>query len=253
MATRREREQRLARFPMMTAAQARDLARAGCGEATTHAGLRAELRRAAAAGFKLSAGVAAHAKFPVARRVASADAREVATQLVALLALSDPAGRRVAARYDVVGSLRRGNAAATRDIDILATVSDPARVDKIAAGPSRGTGVPLALETVYARGRRKASLIVSRRRRGTKKYFAVDLFFATPAERPFALYHHTGSRRYNIRIRSHAKARGLKLNQYGVFAAATGRPARGSAAIKTERDLAEFLEITYRPPAARER
>lgn len=246
-----ERTERLAAFPSMTAALAKDLAKAGYGESTTHAGLRAELRRAKTAGFKFPAGAAAHIKYPVQRRVASAVARDVADGLAGALSFADKHGRKVAAKVEVVGSLRRGNKRTTRDIDLLAVVSDPARVADIGV---KSSSPQLRLETVYARGRRKASMVVSRKLpwNRTRAYYAIDLFFATPAEKPFALFHHTGSSRYNIRVRAHAKARGLKLNQYGVFSD-SGRPARGSAAIKNERDLAEFLGVTYRPPAARER
>ena len=55
-------------------------------------------------------------------------------------------------------------------------------------------------------------------------------------------------------MRAHAKSRGWKLNQYGVTVAAgprRGRAAPGAAAVRTERDLAALLGVTYRPPAAR--
>jgi DNA polymerase/3'-5' exonuclease PolX len=81
---------------------------------------------------------------------------------------------------------------------------------------------------------------------------ALDLFLATPAELPFALFHLTSPRAYVIRIRAFAKkVRGWKLTQYGLFYADSGRRVRGSSRIRTQEQLAAFLGVTWRPPAAR--
>ena len=81
--------------------------------------------------------------------------------------------------------------------------------------------------------------------------YCVDLFLAYDDEMPYALLHHTGSHRYNIRIRAHAKNRGWRLNQYGLFIAETARRVRGSRQLTTEGDLARFLGVTPRPPHLR--
>lgn len=105
---------------------------------------------------------------------------------------------------------------------------------------------PLIVET-YAMGPRRRSCIF----RYGGKHYKLDFFIASPESRPFALYHHTGSAQYNIRIRAHVKRLGWKLNQYGIFDSKHRRVA-GSESIKTERDLANFLGITYRSPESRE-
>ena len=81
--------------------------------------------------------------------------------------------------------------------------------------------------------------------------FPVDLFLVQARELPFALFHYTGSRLYNVRTRAHAKRRGWRLNQYGLFDAATGRRVRGSAHIRTEREVAALVGVSYRSPSDR--
>jgi DNA polymerase (family 10) len=74
----------------------------------------------------------------------------------------------------------------------------------------------------------------------------IDIFYVRKEEAPYALYHYTGSRIYNIRIRSHAKALGFKLNQYGIFRG--DRKAYGTKNIKTEKDIADYLGVSYKHP-----
>ena len=81
----------------------------------------------------------------------------------------------------------------------------------------------------------------------------VDLFLVEEKDLPYALFHYTGSSTYNIRTRAHAKAHGMLLNQYGVFDVNTKRRARGSYSIKSERDLADFLGVSYRSPKDRKK
>ena len=152
----------------------------------------------------------------------------------------------------VVGSVRRGNKAVVKDLDILVVAPEGAS-DELAKAQIKAGGT-LKILASYANGARRRSIIVAY---GRKKY-RVDLFLAHERELPYALYHHTGSRRYNIRLRNHAKSRGWKLNQYGLFERTPpdfrGKPPRvkGSHRIKTEADLARFLGVTPRPPSARE-
>ena len=81
----------------------------------------------------------------------------------------------------------------------------------------------------------------------------VDLFLVEVKDLPYALFHYTGSSTYNIRTRAHAKAHGMLLNQYGVFDVNTKRRARGSSSIKSEKDLADFLGVSYRSPNDRKK
>jgi len=196
----------------------------------------------------LSKQARAHRKYGVVKKISHSEASALADELKQFLRLQ-PLKDNPRRRHSiiVVGGVRRKEPV-SKDVDLLVIVPD-----KKTAIAKTFTRVALAkksgMEIIcsYTAGERRHSLIV--RRRG--KHFAVDLFLATESEKPFALLHHTGPKDYNIRIRAHAKRNGLTLNQYGVFSSATRYRARGSSAIKTEKDLAKFLGITYRPPEKR--
>jgi len=162
-------------------------------------------------------------------------------------------------RFEVlpVGSVRR-RAPRVKDIDFLVVVpaDHEARLNRVLAAavlrPPRA-GDRLEIADTYAAGARRRSFIVCRRG-GTLKAacYRADLFLTTAGERAFALFHYTGPASYNIRTRAHAKRQGWLLNQYGLFDAGTGQRVRGSSAIRTERDLARFLGVTYHTPRERD-
>ena len=160
-------------------------------------------------------------------------------------------------RVTPVGSVRR-RAARSKDLDLLVRVPArlEARLDRVLAdvrlGRRRAGDRVEALLHREGGPRRRALTALGRTPGGRARRYRVDLFAATGAEWPFALFHYTGDSAYNIRTRAHAKARGWRLNQYGLFVAGTDRRARGSAAVRSERDLAGALGVTYRPPHARE-
>jgi DNA polymerase (family 10) len=199
----------------------------------------------------------AHLRHNVTRAIPLTVARAVLGELRRRLVFRGPSRRRRRYPVDAVGSVRRG-APRSKDLDVLVTVPDETHARGLLAsaelkapllgGARRGKGAALILAEAYASGKRRRSFIV---RRGAKCY-AVDLFLATRAERPYALFHFSGDKGYTIRVRAHAKRKGWKLNQYGLYYAR--RPTvrvRGSAGIRTERQLASFLGVTHRSPAQR--
>lgn len=201
-----------------------------------------------------------------------------------------------------VGSVRRGEARA-RDLDLLLVVPDRCRkrlsglgraleaeARRETAAPLRflglrgagGRRVSFEAETLtrprlrskyvrpqFARERRVNAEKARKRRLVTesagkqREKIVVDVFVALERERPFALFHYTGPRSYNVRTRAHAKRRGWLLNQYGIFYETPPGPAsgrgkkksrrvRGSAGLRTEAEVARFLGLTVRPPSDRE-
>ncbi|MGH7378558.1 MAG: PHP domain-containing protein, partial [Candidatus Methylomirabilales bacterium] len=62
----------------------------------------------------------------------------------------------------------------------------------------------------------------------------------------FTLHHFTGSMEHNVAMRNRAIARGLKMNEYGLFEGETPLPCRDEAA------LFERLSLAYIPPELRE-
>lgn len=159
------------------------------------------------------------------------------------------------ARYQVlpVGSIRRRRPT-HKDLDFLVVVPSTATAEHAAVRLLSVPGPKAAVVDTYLRGPRRRSVILAYRAPKTKKakHYRVDLFFTTTEELPYALFHYTGSKGYNIRTRAFAKKKGWRLNQYGLYDVATGRRVRGSTAIRTEEDLARFLGVSYREPTNRE-
>ena len=142
----------------------------------------------------------------------------------------------------VVGSLRRREAE-VRDLDLL-LVRQPGPM--VLSFARARFGDRISGWRGISDGPRRQTLVLAI----GKKEVRLDIFVATEAELPYALFHYTGSRGYNIRTRALAKKKKWLLNQYGLFGA-DGRRVRGSAAVCTERDLALLLGVSYRRPAAR--
>jgi DNA polymerase (family 10) len=177
-----------------------------------------------------------------AKNIAAETARGIADEVVRRLRF---AGSDEPFVVVPVGSVRRGVRRRIKDLDFL--VVGPRLVAPGAAAELAAAGT-VEIAAVYASGERRRSLILRARRRN----YRADMFFATEAEKPFALFHYTGSKLYNIRTRAVAKRHGWLLNQYGLFDAATRHRVRGSSEIRTERDLASFLGVTYHEPSDRD-
>ncbi|MBN2475077.1 MAG: DNA polymerase/3'-5' exonuclease PolX [Pirellulales bacterium] len=129
------------------------------------------------------------------------------------------------------GSYRRGKDT-VGDLDLLAVAKDAKRaMDHFAAYPG--------VADVLLRGETKMSI-----RLGTG--LQVDLRVVPAESFGAALQYFTGSQAHNIVLRSLAKSRGLKVNEYGVF--------RGTKAIagRTEEDVYGALDLPCFPPELRE-
>ena len=221
------------------AALARELAREGVRT-------RADLRRPAVLA-RLPREAQANVLFSPARAVPLARARAIAAEVVRRLVFDG--------RLEVipVGSVRR-RAAHVGDLDFLVVAATPAGASTALASAAlrrRRAGDDLEVADTYASGARRRSLIL-RADGGAgarPRHYRCDLFMTTAAEKPYALYHFTGPKAYNIRIRAHAKRQGKLLNQYGLFDAATRRPI--AQRVRSERELAHVLGVTYYRPEGR--
>jgi DNA polymerase (family 10) len=129
------------------------------------------------------------------------------------------------------GSLRRWKET-IGDIDILATGKDGARIINVF------THFP-ETERILAAGATKGSIIV-------EGGIQVDLRIVEPQSYGAALQYFTGSKAHNIRLRNIAKARKLKLSEYGLF--------RGKRVVagKTEQNIYTALGLAYVPSELRE-
>ncbi|MFM1767819.1 MAG: polymerase fused to phosphatase [Verrucomicrobiota bacterium] len=159
------------------------------------------------------------------------------------LAVSEPVLEALRAQPDVIrcstgGSLRRWRET-IGDIDFLASSQHPARVIEFF------TSLPGVL-SVIAKGDTKASVIL-------EGGLQADLRVVSDAEYPFALAYFTGSKEHNIVMRQRAIARGLRLNEYGLFRSEEEtRDPKLRVACRTEEDIFAELGLAYVPPELRE-
>lgn len=131
------------------------------------------------------------------------------------------------------GSLRRMRET-IGDIDLLVASEDPASVmDAFIALPHTAE--------VIAHGEKKTSV-------RTVKGLQLDLRVLPPASFGAGLQYFTGSQAHNIRTREIAVRKGLKLSEYGLFHAKSGR--RKAAA--TEEEVYAALGLPWIPPTLRE-
>ena len=159
------------------------------------------------------------------------------------LATAEPVLELLRAHPDVIrcstgGSLRRWRET-IGDIDFLVSSKKPAAVIEFF------TSQPGIL-SISAKGDTKASVIL-------EGGLQADLRVVTDAEYPFALAYFTGSKEHNIVMRQRAIARGLRLNEYGLFKSSeeTRDPAL-RVPCQTEEDIFHELGLAYIAPELRE-
>jgi DNA polymerase (family 10) len=138
-------------------------------------------------------------------------------------------------KIELAGSLRRRKET-IGDIDVLATCPMKYR--------TRLVNSFLKLEdckTVLAAGDSKATILL-------KNGKQVDLRIVNRNEWGSALLHFTGSREHNIHLRTIAKDRGLRLNEYGLFRLKDDQWLGG----RTEAEVYKLLGFQWIPPEMRE-
>jgi DNA polymerase (family 10) len=161
------------------------------------------------------------------RRIKLADAEDIVGPLVEHLRAVDGVKA-----VEVAGSYRRRRDT-VGDLDLVVSASRNARgvmdafvgyedvIEVLAKGSTRGT---------------------VRLRNGVQ----VDVRVVAPGSFGAALYYFTGSKAHNIAVRKLAIARGLKLNEYGLF--------RGDRSVggRTEQDVFDAVDLSFIPPELRE-
>jgi DNA polymerase (family 10) len=142
---------------------------------------------------------------------------------------SHPASERV----ELAGSARR-MADSVKDLDIIATASDPLALATAAA----------ELQLVESAGNPGSAGIQLRTHSG----LPIDLRIVAPDQFGNLLQHFTGSGQHNIALREAAVRRGLHVSEYGVLNDATGETHRCA----TEAEVYERLGLQYIEPELRE-
>ncbi len=141
-------------------------------------------------------------------------------------------------RGSLAGSLRRWRET-IGDVDFVVSTRQP---EPVLDFFTRQPGV----ERVLARGGTKASVVLA-------GGLQADLRVVSDAEYPFALAYFTGSKAHNIVLRQRAIARGLRLNEYGLFRSTeeTRDPALRVPCVD-EAEIYARLDLAYIPPELRE-
>ncbi len=131
------------------------------------------------------------------------------------------------------GSLRRMRET-VGDLDILVASR------RSASFMDAFTRLPYAAE-IIARGTEKTSV-------RTADGLQIDLRVVPPGSWGAALLYFTGSRAHNVRLRERAVRHKLKLSEYGLFHAESGK----KIAARTEEEVYERLGLPWIPPTLRE-
>jgi DNA polymerase (family 10) len=161
-------------------------------------------------------------------RVISSVAMDLAELLIERLG-----ARKDVVRIEYAGSLRR-MAETIGDLDLLVASDDPVAVMDAFVGVAD-------VGRVLAKGDTKSSVLM---RQGLQ----VDLRVIPLEAWGAAMIYFTGSKAHNIRIREMAVRKGLKLNEYGLYRAKTGR----LIVAKTEEEVYAKLGLPLIPPTLRE-
>jgi len=141
-------------------------------------------------------------------------------------------------RCSIAGSLRRWKET-IGDVDFLASSRSPKEVIDFF---TRQPGVL----SIIAQGDTKASVLL-------EGGIQADLRVVSDKEFPFALAYFTGSKEHNIVMRQRAIARGLRLNEYGLFRSKEEtRDPKLRVACQDEAEIFARLDLAYIPPELRE-
>ncbi len=136
-------------------------------------------------------------------------------------------------RIEIAGSLRRMRET-IGDVDLLVASEEPTDVMEVFATAGM-------VDRVLARGDTKSSVL-------TRTGIQIDLRVVPLESWGAAMIYFTGSKAHNIRIREMAVRKGLKLNEYGLYRAKTGK----LIVAETEEEVYAKLGLPWIPPTMRE-
>ncbi len=132
---------------------------------------------------------------------------------------------------EIAGSLRRGKEI-VKDIDLIASSED---AESLMAHFSAYSDVA----RINAQGTTKSAVLLN-------SGIAVDLRVVETSAYPSALLHFTGSKEHNTELRSRAKKKNLKLNEYGLFEGDT------PLELDSEEAIYQALGLSFLTPEIRE-
>lgn len=149
--------------------------------------------------------------------------------------------------FTVAGSYIRGKPT-SGDIDlVLSTDKKGDQVVEYLIQQINQNSTKLKIMPPFARGSSKATFIFVVINEDKSYNIKVDAFLAPESEYLFALLFAIGSGMFNVRMRALAKRRGYLLNQKGLFTI----KGKKRIPIKSEKELFEILNMTYKKPDER--
>ncbi len=138
-----------------------------------------------------------------------------------------------AVRVELGGSARR-MADSVKDLDVIATATEPLALARAAAG----------LDLIESAGTPTEAGVRMR----THTALSVDLKIVAPDQFGNLLQHFTGSKEHNMALRDAAVRKGLHVSEYGLLDDATGETHR----CETEEEVYALLGLDYIEPELRE-
>ena len=165
-------------------------------------------------------------------RVLLAEALEAAEELAEALRELPEADQVV-----IAGSARR-MAETCKDVDLIATTSDPGALAKTLQKH------PLVAQA--GRGGDAAAKVV------THTGLSIDLRISPPAAYGNLLQHFTGSAEHNVQLRERALAQGLSVSELGIAEVEDGKRSEKADLYATEEEVYERLGLAYVEPELRE-
>jgi len=140
----------------------------------------------------------------------------------------------VVKKLELAGSYRRGRET-VGDLDLLVVATDrQAAMDHFESYPDRS-------QTIARGEEKKISIRVG-------KAFQVDMRLVDDEQFGAALQYFTGSKEHNVRLRRMAQAKGLKINEYGVFRESDNQRVGGAS----EEEVYAAVGLPWIDPELRE-
>lgn len=144
-------------------------------------------------------------------------------------------------KFCITGSYRRGKVD-SGDIDVLFTCKDKKKFDQFVDSLNNSK----YLVEELARGKTKYNGIC---KYGNNPCRRIDIMYTKPEEYPFAVLYFTGSKEFNVKMRSYLLERGMTLNEHSLKDTETKKPVNHK--FVTEEDIFSYLGMEYVHPCDR--
>ena len=150
--------------------------------------------------------------------------------------------------FEITGSYRRGKPD-SGDIDVLFTAYNNNKL--IYYDFKKRLISKNIIVTELTKGDNK-SMVIGKLTPDSKAR-RIDLLYATPEERPFALLYFTGSKEFNTAMRQHALSHQLTLNEHEFQKINKQKEKIGKVTqiFKSEKDIFNYLNMEYKEPYQR--